>query len=239
MTEEGDGGACHIYSRTRTNNQVPVDVLRDTGKMVIRKRAGHQARTDITKELVLSAAEAVFLREGFERAQIETIAEAAGRTKGSIYAHFKNKDDLFLALYALRTREHVDRVLERISQAEDQAGARREFKAFLLEVLRDRSWPLLTLEFKLYSIRHPETRERWIPINATVRLAEGDLLRRKMFGNLSAQQVEEVNANLALIGPLLSCLILETHFEPELLTEKRLSKVYDRVLEALVLDPRA
>ena len=37
------------------------------------------------------------------RARSWTIAAAAGRTKGAVYAHFKNKEDLFLALFEQRT----------------------------------------------------------------------------------------------------------------------------------------
>ena len=50
---------------------------------------GNAARTKETRKLLLEAAEKVFIRDGFEKAQVAQIAAAAGRTKGAVYAHFR------------------------------------------------------------------------------------------------------------------------------------------------------
>jgi AcrR family transcriptional regulator len=57
----------------------------------------HQLRTETTRRELLDAAEEVFVRDGFEKARLETIAAAIGGTKGAVYAHFENKEDLFIA----------------------------------------------------------------------------------------------------------------------------------------------
>ena len=46
----------------------------------------------MTRDLLLSAAEQIFARVGYEKAQVEEIAEAAGFSKGALYAHFKSKE---------------------------------------------------------------------------------------------------------------------------------------------------
>ena len=58
-------------------------------------RAQSQAQT---RERVLAAARAAFIRDGFARTSLESIAEAAGFSKGAVYSNFESKDALFLEL---------------------------------------------------------------------------------------------------------------------------------------------
>jgi AcrR family transcriptional regulator len=195
---------------------------------------GHQTRTDATRERVLAAAEKVFVLEGFEGAEIETIAKVAGRTKGSVYANFKNKEDLFLAVCEKRSREHLALLLKKVKDSSDRAKAIEAFKKFIIGLASDRAWPLLMLEFKLYSLRHPEARERWVPMNEKISLSDQAAMVNKMFGKLSAAKERDLCTNLAAIGPLLSGLILEVYFEPEFLTPKRLTRLMDNIMTALL-----
>ncbi|MGA8940515.1 MAG: TetR/AcrR family transcriptional regulator [Acidobacteriaceae bacterium] len=194
----------------------------------------HEARTDATRAFVLAAAEKVFVQEGFERAQIETIAKAAGRTKGSVYANFRNKDEIFLAVCEKRTKEIFARLLERVLACGTQQEAVEQFRDFLLDLFEDNSWPLLMLEFKLYSLRHPETRELWISMQNAIGFADRDVLIHKMFGKLSVAKERDIDSSMAAISPLLSGLILEAHFEPELLSPRRSKDLFGRLLTVLV-----
>ncbi|MEQ9565763.1 MAG: TetR/AcrR family transcriptional regulator, partial [Pseudomonadales bacterium] len=56
--------------------------------------ADHKAKTRIR---VINAATALFKKEGFENITIDQVMAAAGLTRGGFYAHFKNKEDLFVA----------------------------------------------------------------------------------------------------------------------------------------------
>ncbi|MBX2832591.1 MAG: TetR/AcrR family transcriptional regulator [Rhodospirillales bacterium] len=56
--------------------------------------ADHKAKTRIR---ILNAATALFKKEGFENVTIDQVMAAAGLTRGGFYAHFKNKEDLFVA----------------------------------------------------------------------------------------------------------------------------------------------
>jgi AcrR family transcriptional regulator len=47
---------------------------------------------------LFQAADTIFVRDGYEGAELGEIAALAGRTKGAIYAQFKSKEDIFLAL---------------------------------------------------------------------------------------------------------------------------------------------
>jgi AcrR family transcriptional regulator len=55
----------------------------------------NERRTKETRDLLLRSAETIFVRDGYEGAELGEIASLAGRTKGAIYAHFENKEDLF------------------------------------------------------------------------------------------------------------------------------------------------
>jgi TetR/AcrR family transcriptional regulator, mexJK operon transcriptional repressor len=68
-----------------------------------RRSPGERDRRSPAKHAaILDAATEVFLREGYARASVDAIAEAAGVGKQTVYGHFGDKQRLFLA-----TVEHV------------------------------------------------------------------------------------------------------------------------------------
>ena len=52
-----------------------------------------------TRQYLLDAALEVFWRDGVNRASLQAIAQEAGVTRGALYWHFKNKEDLFETLF--------------------------------------------------------------------------------------------------------------------------------------------
>ena len=70
------------------------------------------------KTLIVSAALRVFARKGYRAASIQEIAEEAGVAKGSIYLHFKSKDELALAAVA----GVYDRIRRRMAELEADEG---------------------------------------------------------------------------------------------------------------------
>src|SRR5687768_18394019 len=53
-----------------------------------------------TPERLISAAEQVFAREGFDAARLQDIAENAGITRPALLYHFATKDELYAAVVA-------------------------------------------------------------------------------------------------------------------------------------------
>jgi len=83
-------------------------------------------RGDDLREQMLFAAKDVFLELGFERASMDEIAARAGTTKRTLYAHFENKEKLFLAVIELaRTL-----LLERMKMPGDCANTPEEALVF-------------------------------------------------------------------------------------------------------------
>lgn len=52
-----------------------------------------------TRQNILMAALDIFYQKGLSKSSLNDIADAAGVTRGAIYWHFKNKNDIFIALH--------------------------------------------------------------------------------------------------------------------------------------------
>ncbi|MFD1427180.1 TetR/AcrR family transcriptional regulator [Kroppenstedtia sanguinis] len=72
-----------------------------------------------TIEQIFQSAVEVFAHSGFERAKMDEIARQAGVAKGTIYYHFKGKEELFVALMNDGMERLMDRLRRRIEATED------------------------------------------------------------------------------------------------------------------------
>ena len=57
-----------------------------------------QERKADTRDRLLDAAASLFAEQGIDAVSVDTVADAAGRTSGAVYAHFGSKQGLLLAL---------------------------------------------------------------------------------------------------------------------------------------------
>lgn len=120
----------------------------------------HQVRSKATQLALLTAAEKVFLRDGFELAQIDVIAAEAGRTRGAVYAHYEGKADLFLSVLRWRFSGTDER--GKVYQAKEVTrgmSPREAFRKYYVK-LHEPSWAILLLEFKLYALRRPREQKQ-------------------------------------------------------------------------------
>ena len=62
-----------------------------------------------TVDLIFNAAIEVFAESGFDQAKMDDIARAAGVAKGTIYYHFKSKEELFVGLMNEGVQKLIDR----------------------------------------------------------------------------------------------------------------------------------
>jgi AcrR family transcriptional regulator len=65
----------------------------------MRKQRIRQVRSENRRKQILQAALACFSRMGFEETTIEDIRRQSGASSGSIYHHFRSKDELGAAVY--------------------------------------------------------------------------------------------------------------------------------------------
>jgi len=63
-----------------------------------------QENYDLVHEKILTAAENLFAKKGYNGTSMNDIVEASGQSKGAIYNHFESKEVLFLSLLENQTR---------------------------------------------------------------------------------------------------------------------------------------
>ena len=192
-----------------------------------------QLRTQETQKKLLDAAEEVFVRDGYEAAQLDEIAARAHRSKGAVYTHFKSKEDLFLTLFEHRTRSIIDRFRTKLPECKNRKQSMEAFREFYVGLVSDRTWPILTLEFKLFAIRHPESKERLRKAFEMAKPPQDDATWAQMFARLTLEQKRENELSLAALGPIVSGLMLESYYEPEILSDKGLRRILGRIFDAL------
>jgi AcrR family transcriptional regulator len=194
-----------------------------------------QARTEATKSKILDAAQALFSHRGFENTQLDEIASLAGCSRGGIYAHYENKEDLFLALMRTRVSKSFQEAWSEIEREPDLKRRRSVLKRWFTQQVCSPEAGTLTLEFKLYAVRRPEKRAELLEMyNSLFAGSHGDPLE-VMFGRRLTKAARlDYECRLSILGGTLSSLILEGQFRPDLLTSRRLAEFTDELLEALL-----
>ena len=69
------------------------------------REEARQARNDVYREHIVEAAECVFADRGFETAKVQDISQLAGLSRGTIYAIFPGKVELYAAVLEERAQE--------------------------------------------------------------------------------------------------------------------------------------
>jgi AcrR family transcriptional regulator len=203
------------------------------GSGVMETPTKQQLRTHETQTRLLDAAEEIFVRDGYEAAQLDEIAARAERSKGAVYTHFKSKEDLFLKLFEQRTRAFIDRLMDSLRTCSTRNQGMEAFRNFYVELASDTIWPILTLEFKLFALRHPESKQRLRRAFEMAKPASGGATDNQLFGHLTGEKKRDNELALIALGPILSGLMLESHFEPDALSQKGLRRILGRIFDAM------
>jgi AcrR family transcriptional regulator len=98
------------------------------------RRLSRKEKQAETRQLLLDAAERVFLRRGLQGSSVEEIAAEAGFTRGAFYSNFESKDELFVELLQDRVYRQYAAMAE---QAKEQPGTPRERLRWGIERVRD------------------------------------------------------------------------------------------------------
>ncbi|MGY6120128.1 TetR/AcrR family transcriptional regulator (plasmid) [Paraburkholderia strydomiana] len=139
-----------------------------------RQRLTREQSKDQTRQRLLDAAQAIFMKKGFVAASVEDIAGAAGYTRGAFYSNFRSKNELFLEL--LR-RDHETM----------QAGLRAIFEnAATREVMEERV-------MRYYSNLHRENKCFLLWVEAKL-LAARDGRFRLRFNAFLHEKLEQLSA---------------------------------------------
>ncbi|WP_353946617.1 TetR/AcrR family transcriptional regulator [Streptomyces sp. HUAS MG91] len=118
-------------------------------------------RRPLTRAALSESAWALFREKGFHATTISDIVERAGLTRGAFYSNYRDKEELFLALYD----EHTDRLLAGLEAAGAEAAPDSDPVAQLGERIagrtaEERQWFLVSMEFTLHAARTPAVAEQ-------------------------------------------------------------------------------
>ena len=206
-------------------------------KIVVEHQQGRlqrQKRGLVTRQRLLSSARHVFARDGFEHARIEDIALRARKTRGAFYDNFKDKDDVFLAIFEEEDARHLMELgplLLGLPTLEERIEALAEYLAKLSE---DLERMLLNVEFKLYAIRHPHKRKRladlWRAMRLRTSIPEISRLLPQLEGKSTSAQLIDCQA----ISGIMDGLALGHLFDPDGLDSQTLVRYLRLCLEETI-----
>lgn len=83
-----------------------------------------------TRDAILDATDALLAKKGYKKMTIDDLAAEVGIGKGSVYLHFKSKEEIALS--------HIDRIIERLKKilvetAESRGSAETRLRKMLVE----------------------------------------------------------------------------------------------------------
>jgi AcrR family transcriptional regulator len=139
-----------------------------------------ERRRQLTRDALLDAASKVFAERGFQGASLDEIAATAGYTRGAIYKHFADKEELL--------HEVCVRLNARLFAEFDEIPADRDWRGTDIDAVteqwtsmteRDVEFRIVMLEFQLHAYRNPELRDRAREFARANRSAIADYLTQR------------------------------------------------------------
>jgi AcrR family transcriptional regulator len=126
-----------------------------------RIRLTREQSRDQTRERLLDAAQAIFMKKGFVGASVEDIALAAGYTRGAFYSNFSSKAELLVELLR-RDHETMQADLRSIFTTETtREDMETRVIAYYSRMSQDNKAFLLWVEAKLLAARDARFRTRF------------------------------------------------------------------------------
>ena len=187
--------------------------------VVARVHSRQTERTETTRRKLLSAAERIFARDGFEAARLEDIAAGAGYTRGAFYANFAGKEEIFFALLEQWTRQRIDSVTAVLRKQKSPQQKLAALRKHYAEIAKDRRLVLISLEFKMFALRHPEAHDRLQARHRHIRASWGQLFAGLLKALGRTLPISNPGAS-ACCSALAQGLLLEQLVDPKTLSEK-------------------
>ena len=121
--------------------------------------ARSKADPEVRKQQILSAAAAVFTDKGFDKATMDDLVQESGLSKGTLYWHYRNKDDILLSVMEHYLAQKMG-ILEESLAYQATAGKRLEalIRRAMVEVARISEDLPLSLEFHAIAAREENAR---------------------------------------------------------------------------------
>jgi AcrR family transcriptional regulator len=195
-----------------------------------------QRRAQVTRRELLLSAREIFARDGFENARLEDIASNIGKTRGALYDNFKNKEDVFYAIF----EENIER--DKAELAALLSGTRtigrrvQALVSYLIRVSRDRERILLNMEFKLYAIRHPRRRQRFANLHNELCLQVSVPEFNQLLRQLGRETPRARRIHVLALSGILDGLVISHLFDPKALDNRELTRYLEFCMSDVLLE---
>jgi len=144
-------------------------------------KSGRVKRERLTQKAIVAAAAKLFARDGFGATSLDDIAEVLGATKGALYYHIKNKEEILRLIY-LTVLTVSEEPLRRIVEADLPAAEKlRQAVEHQTSVAADRSPAMIVFYREQPHLTGPFAKEI--------------ILRKKAYERYFEQIIEEGQAS--------------------------------------------
>ena len=187
-------------------------------------RIQRQRRGIVTRSHLMRSARHIFARDGFEHARIEDIALRARKTRGAFYDNFKDKEDVFLAIFEedmARDLTELGPLLLALPTLKERMEALAQY---LVRLSKDLERMLLNVEFKLYAIRHPHQRKRLADLLRAMRLRTSIPEISRLLPQLDGRTTSTKLTDCLAICGVMDGLALSHLFDPDGLDARALGR---------------
>jgi AcrR family transcriptional regulator len=160
------------------------------------------------KELMASAME-LFGERGYNLTTVSAITARAGYAKGSFYRHWPGKDDLMFEIIEHKLADYRAARDRRLAETAGLAERLAVIWNFLENIVADRNWSRVFLEFALQASRDPRLKQRMN--ESAYRLSNqvfADLVRDQVDTDFPPEKIGALNT--ALFEGFLIHNVLET-----------------------------
>lgn len=203
-----------------------IPLMKDVSKLT-----KHQIKSEATRTALLKAAEEIFARDGYERAQIDEIAKKSGRTRGAFYAQYKTKEQLFFAVQERRIELATEFVTKLAAKTDsNDIHARWETLRNALADFEDDTSQILEIELKLYALRHPETLKKWQQRYCSLFFVDDYIRSLEVAPSQGRSRLE---SRVYALAALKSGLILSMKFIPSELSRRDVNLILREIFEGL------
>lgn len=160
-----------------------------SGRGQARTRPTREQKRAANRQRLLDAALRVFSERGYHGATIEDIAEESGLSNGAVYYNFRNKEELFLALFDARIEARIAAVEETFgsppaTEGEDEGQVRAAAMRGVRDIDDPREWAMF-FEFVAHAGRTPAFRREFRKRSRRMRAAFAGVVERR-FSELGA-----------------------------------------------------
>jgi AcrR family transcriptional regulator len=210
----------------------------------VRPRLTREQKRAANRQRLLDAALEVFSERGYYAATIDEIVQESGLSNGALYYNFRNKEDLFLALFDQRIEariEAVEGVFGGGADSSDQSAD--QVRAAALQSVRDidspQEWAMF-FEFVAHAGRTPAFRREFRKRSRRLRRAFAGAIERQT-ADLGAHLAVPAEHAAVAIAALTHGVAVQRITDPQSVPDELLGQLVVYLLRGMTIsaDPAA